>query len=671
LDKHTALQKYYGYTAFRPGQEEIIDHILAGRDVLGVMPTGAGKSLCYQLPAILSGGTSIVISPLISLMKDQVNALSESGIPAAYLNSSLTPAQQGTVVSRAIQGAYQIIYVAPERLETDGLAAIASAVSIRMVTVDEAHCISQWGQDFRPSYLKIAGFISRLRTRPAVSAFTATATPTVREDITAMLGLRDPFTLTTGFNRENLYFEVRRPRKKLDELLGYLRQNREKSGIIYCATRKTVEDVCASLIENGFSATYYHAGMEDDARNRSQDDFQYDRKPVMVATNAFGMGIDKSNVSYVIHYNMPKSIESYYQEAGRAGRDGERADCILFYAKKDVQTNRFLIEKAGEQAEEAQRPHIVAYNLELLKHMTYYCTTSECLRAYIIKYFGEQIGPHCGNCGNCLTRFEEVDATVDAQKILSCVYRMERMGRSYGKAMIAQVLRGGKSERLLRLKLDRLSTYGVMHDVSTGKIIHIIDFLIEQGYLAVSEGEYPVVHTTPRTAAVIREGTKILMKLPREKEVQKAVQAVAQGAADPSLLAALRQKRSELAAIAHVPAYVIFTDASLRDICEKLPLSKEEFRCISGVGDVKLKKYAEPFLDIIRQFATPDLVLSDEGEPLVSYPRGLALEGARWTEEEDEQLRQEHALGFTTWQIGDIHSRTADEIHARLRKLGL
>lgn len=672
MDRHAALQKHFGYTAFRPGQEDIIAGILAGRDVLGVMPTGAGKSICYQLPAVLSEGTSIVISPLISLMKDQVNALVENGIAAAYLNSSLTPAQQGTVISRAAQGAYKIIYVAPERLDTGGLSSIANAAPISMVTVDEAHCISQWGQDFRPSYLKISGFIESLPRRPVVAAFTATATPKVRADITAMLGLRDPFTLTTGFNRENLYFEVRRPRKKPDALLEYVERNKEKSGIIYCATRKTVEDVCASLVRHGYPSTYYHAGMDDESRGRSQDDFQYDRKPVMVATNAFGMGIDKSNVSYVIHYNMPKSIESYYQEAGRAGRDGEPADCILFYAKKDVQTNKFLIEKAGEPAGEAGRPDIVAYNLDLLKHMTYYCTTADCLRAHIIKYFGEQIGPHCGNCGNCLTQFEEVDATVEAQKILSCVYRLERMGRSYGKAMVAQVLRGSKSERLLRLKLDKQSTYGVMKDVAMGKVINIIDYLIEQGYLSVTEGEYPTIGTTPRAAGVLRGEKQVRMKLPKEKEIPEPLKVV--GHADPTLLAALRQKRSELAAAARVPAYVIFTDASLRDMCAKQPLTKEAFRQVSGVGDVKLKKYADTFLDVIRDFAPqddpapPSKGREERGCPPHHEP---APEGAPWTDAEDRQLRKEHALGFASWQIGDIHSRTEAEICSRLDDLGL
>ncbi len=491
MDKYEVLRQYFGYDTFREGQETLIDGILEGRDVLGIMPTGAGKSLCYQVPALLLPGITLVISPLISLMKDQVEALILAGVPAAYINSSLTAAQYGRTLARAREGRYKIIYVAPERLATEGFSDFAEHAEISMLTVDEAHCVSQWGQDFRPSYLEIAEFAARLsvdretgeqKKRPVVSAFTATATKEVGEDIVRLLELREPLRILTGFDRKNLYFEVRHPSDKKDALLRILAEHTEESGIVYCSTRKNVEEVCEFLCVQGYRAARYHAGLDEEERSRAQEDFLYDRRTVMVATNAFGMGIDKSNVSFVVHYNMPKNIESYYQEAGRAGRDGEPASCILLYGGQDVITNQFLIDRAGENddLDEETRELIRERDRQRLKAMTFYCHTRDCLRAYILKYFGEASDSYCGNCGNCLRNFEETDITIEAQKILSCV---KRTGQRYGVKLIVDVLRGSRAERVLRLGLDHQTTYGLLSDHKEGAVREMIQHLSMNGYL--------------------------------------------------------------------------------------------------------------------------------------------------------------------------------------------
>ena len=405
--KFTALKNIFGYDTFREGQETLVDSVISGRDVLGIMPTGAGKSICFQLPALLFSGITIVVSPLISLMKDQVAALNQLGVHAAYINSSLTEGQYRKAMEFARRGRYKIIYVAPERLLTEAFQLLVQEVEISMVAVDEAHCISQWGQDFRPSYLKIVAFIDMLPKRPVIAAYTATATKQVKEDIVCILGLCDPTVVVTGYDRKNLYFAVKKPKDKKRLLLEYLEKNGDKSGVIYCNTRKAVEEVWQFLLEGGYPATRYHAGLSDDERKQNQDDFIYDVRPVMVATNAFGMGIDKSNVRYVIHYNMPKDIESYYQEAGRAGRDGEPAECLLYYAGQDVRVNEFLINSQGENSEldEEERKLIQERDLERLRKMTFYCFTDECLRDYILRYFGEYGGDYCGECAKCLTGF--------------------------------------------------------------------------------------------------------------------------------------------------------------------------------------------------------------------------------------------------------------------------
>lgn len=597
--KHKILKEYFGHSDFREGQEDIVDCLLSGRDALCIMPTGAGKSICYQVPTIAFEGITVVISPLISLMKDQVTALVQSGISAAYINSSLSESQYTKVFQNAERGKYKIIYVAPERLTTAEFLNLCKKLNVSMVAVDEAHCVSQWGQDFRPSYLKISEFINMLKVRPVVGAFTATATKEVKNDILRLLELDSPLVVTTGFDRPNLFFSVIRPKAKSVRLLELVKERKDKSGIVYCATRKAVEEVCVLLNDNGFSATRYHAGLSETERKENQEDFVYDRRQIMVATNAFGMGIDKSNVSFVIHYNMPKNIESYYQEAGRAGRDGEESDCILLYSPQDVHTNQFLIEKsdANPELSEEEQNAVRQKDMERLKYMTYYCTTSDCLRGFILKYFGDRSANYCGKCSNCLTQFETVDITVDAQKILSCIIKT---GQRFGKKMICDVLRGSKSERIMRLGLDSQSTYGIMKSCNEKRLREIIDYLERQGYIAAEGGEYPVLKVTAASYGILRGNVSLSMKAAKAKaeEPHKPVN----NAVNEELLEALKELRRKLAAKKRVPAYVIFSDASLTDMCKKLPKTPEEFLNVSGVGNVKLAQYGEQFLEVIRRF---------------------------------------------------------------------
>jgi ATP-dependent DNA helicase RecQ len=648
LDKLTILREIFGYSSFRQGQEEVIDAILAGTDALAVMPTGAGKSLCYQIPALMLDGMTVVISPLISLMKDQVTALKEAGCGAAFLNSSLSGEEYMETMGEITSGKIKLLYIAPERLQRPDMSEFA-ANNIPLVVVDEAHCVSHWGHDFRTSYMQIAGFIKGIKPRPVVAAFTATATVNVREDIRKLLALRNPLSVNTGFDRPNLYFEVQKPKDKKTALLECLDKRKEASGIIYCATRKTVEETCDFLISRGFNATRYHAGLIDEERRKSQDDFIYDRKTVMVATNAFGMGIDKSNVSYVIHYNMPKNIESYYQEAGRAGRDGSPADCILLYNGQDVQINQYLI--THNEDEESADEELQAHNLELLKQMTFYATGHDCLRRRLLAYFGEKAPASCGNCSNCLMEFEETDVTLEAQKIVSCVYRLRQRGRSFGKTMIIDILRGSKNEKILRLGFDTLSTYAIMTDTNAHRIRLILDHLIDKGFLLLEEGDYPVV-MLGNAEGLLKEEERVLMKLPQEREKapdkkksqQKNVKLFdAQNVSDektpkPSgvkffetqdvfdektpkqgdskllekqnlsadidnvLFDKLKKLRREIAAKESVPPFIVFHDANLRDMCRRKPTSLVQFSGIIGVGKRKLEKYGEAFTELIKEY---------------------------------------------------------------------
>lgn len=602
-DKLSVLKEYFGHDSFREGQDRITDSLLGGHDVLGIMPTGAGKSICYQVPALMFDGITIVVSPLISLMKDQVSALVQSGVAAAYINSSLTHAQYLKVLQNTESGKYKIIYVAPERLCAPAFLGICRNLNISMVAVDEAHCVSQWGQDFRPSYLKIPDFIDALNSRPVVGAFTATATGAVRDDIKTLLRLVSPLVVTTGFDRPNLFFSVMQPKNKSIELMKLIKERKNESGIVYCSTRKAVEEVCELLQKNGFAATRYHAGLDENERRRNQDDFVYDRTAIMVATNAFGMGIDKSNVSFVIHYNMPKNMESYYQEAGRAGRDGRSADCILLYSAKDVRTNQFLINNSEPNPDltEDEQEEVRRRDRERLKQMTFYCTTHKCLRKFILEYFGDKGPERCEKCSNCLSNHENTDITVDAQKIMSCV---ARTGQRYGKKAICDVLRGSKNERLISAGLSRQSTYGIMADCPEKRLRDIIDHLCENGYMTAQGDEYPILKLAPKSCGVLtgQETLRMMLEIPQKKKAA-AVKDALLPPADEKLLAALKDLRKSLAMRQSIPAYVVFTDATLIDMCRLKPKTQEEFMEVSGVGQAKSQRYGEVFLAVIAEFS--------------------------------------------------------------------
>lgn len=602
-NKARLLKKYFGYDGFREGQETLIDSIMAGKDTFGIMPTGAGKSICYQLPGIMMEGITLVITPLISLMKDQVTALKEAGIRGAYFNSSLTPGQYRKALEYAKQGTYKIVYVAPERLMNKEFLDFAKMVKIEMITVDEAHCVSQWGQDFRPSYLKILDFVEELPQRPVISAFTATATAQVREDVVKILRLEEPTVLTTGFDRKNLFFSVQKPGNKYSVVKNYIDTHPESSGIIYCLTRKLVEEVCERLEAEGVAVTRYHAGLSDGERRQNQEDFIYDVKPIMVATNAFGMGIDKSNVNFVIHYNMPKNIESYYQEAGRAGRDGEKADCILLYGGKDVVTNQFFIEKDNENEEidEEEREMIRQRDRMRLKKMTFYCHTNECLRNYILDYFGEKAPGYCGNCINCLTQFEEKDITKTARHIIGCV---DHCGQRYGLNVIIDAVHGSNTEKVRRYYLDENDYYGSESDKSVHYLRQVADFLLLNDYLEQTEDRYSVIRMGSHASSILsREGT-LTMKISKDREpAEKAKKSrkVDYDVKNPQLFDALRQLRMQIARTQSVPPYVIFSDKTLKEMCALMPQSKAEMLEVSGVGEVKFKKYGEAFLGVIRK----------------------------------------------------------------------
>jgi len=604
------LKKYFGHEEFREGQGVLVDCVLSGRDCLGIMPTGAGKSVCYQLPGVMADGITLVVSPLISLMKDQVDALCENGISAAYINSSLTFKQIDRVLDLAKGGKYKIIYIAPERLDMDSFISFAQAVDIYMVTVDEAHCVSQWGQDFRPSYRKIAEFIAKLPRRPIVSAFTATATDKVRDDIVGLLGLQKPEIVLTGFNRPNLHFAVEKPKDKYSALEKFAGANRDKSGIVYCATRDTVEQVCEKLCASGHTATRYHAGLSDAERVQNQNDFLYDKKTIMVATNAFGMGIDKSNVSYVVHFNMPKNLESYYQEAGRAGRDGTQAQCILMFGAKDVVTNQYFIENNASDLPPEIVQEIKHRDRERLKQMTNYCHTTACLREYILKYFGDKSQPTCDNCGNCTKEHQIVDITEHAQKVLSCI---ARMNEKFGVKLVIDTLRGSHSQKVISFGLDKIKTYGALHDLSEKRVRDIINFLVVENYIATTASEFPVARLGEQARGVLYEGKRVEMPVAKDYETQvKEFEATA-GArqsrrsdksydVDPRIFAKLKDLRAKLAARQRMPAYIIFSDATLVDMCKKLPTTQSQLLDVSGVGQHKLEKYGHAFLELIIAF---------------------------------------------------------------------
>ncbi len=620
MNKYEILKKYFGYDSFRPGQETMIDAILEGRDALGIMPTGAGKSICYQVPALMLSGITLVISPLISLMMDQVKALNQAGIHAAFINSSLTESQINKALQYASQGRYKIIYVAPERLETESFRSFAFQAQISMVTVDEAHCISQWGQDFRPSYLKIVHFIESLPKHPIVSAFTATATKAVKDDIICVLGLREPEVLVTGFNRANLYFEVRHVRNKEEQLLQYVSDHPGDSGIIYCATRKNVEAVCAFLEDMGVDVTRYHAGLSADERKLNQEDFIYDVKPVMVATNAFGMGIDKSNVRYVLHYNMPQSLENYYQEAGRAGRDGDSSECIILYSPQDVVMNQFLIEngKDSQEMDPQTRDIVLERDRERLKKMTYYCFTNDCLRDYILRYFGEYGSTYCGNCSNCQTQFETVDITDIAGTIIECVRTSHQR---YGINVILDTVHGANTVKIRDYRMNQNPCYGRLAKVNTHKLRNIMNYLLLENYLTTTNDEYATLRLTELSMKVLDGDQPVTMKMAKDRDKSASTSTARAGKKSSagsgkttnrsggfadlddrgrSLFEQLRSLRMEIAKEEKVPPYIVFSDKTLVQMCFVRPQDKEQMMSVSGVGEYKFEKYGQRFLRCIR-----------------------------------------------------------------------
>ncbi len=607
MDKYEALKKYFGFSTFRTGQEMLIDQILKGRDVLGIMPTGGGKSLCYQLPALLGSGVTLVISPLISLMKDQVDGLTENDIPSTFINSSISAKEMAARTEGLLNGHYKLCYVAPERLGAWDFLSLVSKLEVTMVAVDEAHCISQWGHDFRPSYKEIPKFIEKLPKRPCVAAFTATATIFVRDEIRELLKLKSPYEVTTGFDRPNLYYQVAKPQNKSKFVLNYLEnQPEDASGIIFCSTRKSVESLSNELKKRGYSVGAYHAGFSPEARKDVQEAFMFDKTKIIVATNAFGMGIDKPDVRFVIHYNLPKNMEAYYQEAGRAGRDGEDSECIILYSPADIVKQKMMIEANGGM-NSGERDLLMHENLQTLVN---YCHTNGCLREEILTYFGEKTEQlNCGKCGNCTNESEFVDMSIEAQKIMSCIYRTNQR---YGSGTIIKVLRGSKDKKITEWGLDNQSTYGIMTDQSEGLIKEIIMHMIAQGYLDVKGGTYPILELTAASKQILKgekqfylkqdiiTASSAMKKDSKERSKKKSkMPAGVTSETSKQLYEQLTALRKKIADEKGVPAYIVFTNASLSEMATLMPRNKEDMLEIKGVGEKKYETYGEIFLKAI------------------------------------------------------------------------
>lgn len=654
------LKKYFGYDSFRSGQESIIDTILEGQDSFAIMPTGAGKSICYQVSGLLLPGITIVISPLISLMQDQVKALNAAGIHAAYINSSLSDAQISKALEYARKGHYKIIYVAPERLENSEFTWFAADTEISMVTVDEAHCISQWGQDFRPSYLKIVDFISRLPKRPIISAFTATATEEVKTDVISILALDQPNIVVTGFDRENLYYCVEHTKKKDDYIVDYISKHPNDSGIIYCATRKNVDNLTELLSEKGFPVTKYHAGLETEERKRNQDDFIYDRAPIVVATNAFGMGIDKSNVRYVIHYNMPQSMENYYQEAGRAGRDGEPSQCILLFSPQDVRIAKFLLDNKDFSDVNPEDIELIRRrDFKRLHSMENYCKITGCLRKYILDYFGEKTLDSCDNCGNCHRKYREEDMTAQAKWVINCVYEAKER---YGLNIILGTLLGANRAKLREIGTTEYKSYGALSDYSEAVVRRLISQMINEGYLFQTDNAYSVLRMGPEMNKLHDENTHVIVRMSEEKEPAekrtkhtKVQNTYALTSAGLVLFEKLRALRYDLAREEALPPYIIFSDKTLVDMCAKLPRTKEEMLNVIGVGENKFTKYGRLFLDEIESYLAehPNDKTGEQADITDETPRVPTKKKAnKKTNKKDFYLTSEQADQF---QYGEMY----------------
>ena len=639
--KKEVLRTYFGYDSFREGQEVLIDALLSGRDALGIMPTGAGKSICYQVPALMLPGLTVVVSPLISLMHDQVKALNAAGVHAAYINSSLTEGQITKALGFAMQGRYKIIYVAPERLLTSGFLTFARAADISLLTVDEAHCISQWGQDFRPSYLHIVDFLKELPKRPVVGAFTATATPQVKEDIWAILGLKNPEVLLSGFDRPNLYFEVEdlRGKEKDDFVLSYVKEHREESGIIYCATRKKVDELFTFLFKEGVSVARYHAGMESEERTRSQQSFVEDECPVMVATNAFGMGIDKSNVRFVLHYNMPSCMENYYQEAGRAGRDGMHSQCILLYSPQDVVIQRYLLERKDfSQVDSEDALLIQERDKQRLRAMEEYCSGTSCLRNRILSYFGEHPVGECGNCGICQGSFEERDVTTQAKEMVSCAGEMR--GR-YGKSLIIEVLRGSNTSKVRERNLSSLEAFGKLSGTSQELLSSLAEKLVREGYLSESGDKYRVLGIGPLADKLLQGETSVSLRIKEKASAgeKKMVQRNSLTSAGFELFERLRSVRTQVARENHVAPYIVFSDKTLIDMCVKKPRSEAELLTVNGVATRKASTYGPSFLAEIEAF------ISEKGDMVTGEEESVEVED-KGEESKKRERKRERKLPF-------------------------